>query len=122
MKKILILLLAITFVYSCKTEEKETEKPVEQEQTPMQKNLSKYVTVKLSSDVSKLSENERKMLPLLIEAADKMNDLFWYESYGDKTELLNSIKDQDIKKFIKINYGPWDRLAGNTSFVEGIED
>ncbi|MBT8260914.1 MAG: Zn-dependent hydrolase, partial [Bacteroidia bacterium] len=105
MKKILILLLAITFVYSCKTEEKETEKPVEQEQTPMQKNLSKYVTVKLSSDVSKLSENERKMLPLLIEAADKMNDLFWYESYGDKTELLNSIKDEDIKKFIKINYG-----------------
>ena len=78
MKKILILLLVSVITFSCKEEPKEVEKPVEKESTEMQKNLSKYVTVKLTSDVSKLTENERKMLPILIKAADKMNDLFWY--------------------------------------------
>ena len=121
MKKVLILLLVTVFAFSCK-EEKKVEKPIENEKTEMQKNLSKYVTVKLTSDVSKLTENEQKMLPILIEAADIMNELFWYESYGDKDELLNSIEDEDTKKFANINYGPWDRLAGNTSFVEGIGD
>jgi hypothetical protein len=122
MKKALFLSLIIVVLFSCKKENKETDKPVEVEQTTMQKNLEKYVTVKLTSDVSKLTENEIKMLPILIEAANKMNDLFWYESYGDKTELLNSIQDEDTKKFVVINYGPWDRLAGNKSFVDGIGD
>ncbi|MEO6348307.1 MAG: Zn-dependent hydrolase, partial [Aquaticitalea sp.] len=86
----------------------------------MQKNLNKYVTVKLMADVSKLTENQRKMLPILIKAADKMNEFFWYEAYGDKNELLNSITDANTKQFAKINYGPWDRLDGNKPFVEGI--
>jgi len=122
MKKALFLSLIIVVLFSCKEENKKTDKPVEVEQTAMQKNLEKYVTVKLTSDLSNLTENERKMLPILIDAANKMNDLFWYESYGDKTELLNSIQDEDTKKFVIINYGPWDRLAGNKSFVEGIGD
>ena len=83
----------------------------------MQKNLSKYVSVKLTSDLSKLSDNERKMIPVLIKAANKMNDLFWYESYGDKAELLNSISDADTKTYVKINYGPWDRLDGDKVFL-----
>ena len=122
MKKALFLSLIIVLLFSCKEENKKTDKPIEVEQTAMQKNLEKYVTVKLTSDLSNLTENEREMLPILIEAANKMNDLFWYESYGDKTEILNSIEDEDTKKFVVINYGPWDRLAGNKSFVEGIGD
>ena len=122
MKKALFLSLIIVLLFSCKEENKKTDKPVEVEQTAMQKNLEKYVTVKLTSDLSNLTENEREMLPILIEAANKMNDLFWYESYGDKTQILNSIEDEDTKKFVIINYGPWDRLAGNKSFVEGIGD
>lgn len=92
----------------------------EPSQTEMQKKLDKYVSVKLTADVSKLTENERKMIPILIKAADKMNDLFWYESYGAKDSLLNSITDADTKKFVEINYGPWGRLDGNEPFVEGI--
>ena len=120
MKKILILSFVTMFLFACKQEDKKVEKQSETELTPMQKNLGKYVNVKLTSDLSALTENERKMLPILIEAADKMNDLFWYEAYGDKDELLSSITDEDTKKFATINYGPWDRLAGNKSFVEGV--
>ena len=119
MKNIALLLLVSVFVFSCKNDKKEeqTENTTETTQTEMEKNLSKYVNVKLTADLSKLTEKERQMIPILIEAADKMNDLFWYESYGDKTELLNSISDEDTKKYVTINYGPWDRLDGNKSFV-----
>lgn len=119
MKNILAMLSLMVIVSSCKEDKKEvvSEEPT---QTEMQKNLGKYVSVKLTSDVNKLSEKEQQMLPLLIKAAEKMNDLFWYEAYGDKTELLNSIEDEDTKTFVKINYGPWDRLDGNKPFVDGV--
>ncbi|MFT5763660.1 MAG: hypothetical protein ACI8X3_001085 [Saprospiraceae bacterium] len=60
------------------------------------------------------------MIPLLIEAADIMNELFWYEAYGNKDDLLGTIEDSLTRKFVEYNYGPWDRLDGNKSFVEGI--
>lgn len=119
MKNILAMLSLMVIVSSCKEDKKEVVSD-EPTQTEMQKNLGKYVSVKLTSDVNKLSEKEQQMLPLLIKAAEKMNDLFWYEAYGDKTELLNSIEDEDTKTFVKINYGPWDRLDGNKPFVEGV--
>ena len=123
MKKVIVLMVLAT-LFSCK-ENKDARKPVKQvtveENTiEMSKNLDKYVPFKLTSDISVLSENERKMLPLLIKAASKMNELFWYESYGDKAELLSKISDEETKQFVEINYGPWDRLNGNASFVEGI--
>ncbi|MBR9845448.1 MAG: Zn-dependent hydrolase [Algicola sp.] len=120
MKKIIALLSVLVIVTSCKEEKKEDLVTEEKEMTDMEKNLSKYVSFKLTADVSELSENERQMIPLLIQAADKMNELFWYEAYGNKDSLLNSISDEDTKTYIKINYGPWDRLDGNKPFVEGV--
>ncbi|MDF1516354.1 MAG: Zn-dependent hydrolase [Lutibacter sp.] len=123
MKKISIILVAIV-LFSCK-ESNNARKPVkqvtvEQNWTDMQKKLSKYATFKLTSDLSVLSENERKMLPILIKAASIMNKLFWFEAYGDKKQLLDSISNEDTKKFVEINYGPWDRLDGNNPYVDGV--
>lgn len=120
MKYFTLGVVLLAMIGSCKQASKATKAVEAPEQTVMQKNLSKYVSVKLTSDVSKLTENERKMLPILIKAANKMNDLFWYEAYGDKDSLLNAISDLDTKAFVNINYGPWDRLDGNAPFVEGI--
>lgn len=120
MKQFIILLITASFVFSCKTDKKNIEEIVEVTPTKMEQNLNKYVSVKLTADVSVLTENEQKMLPILIDAANKMNDLFWYESYGDCDALLSTISDEDTKQFVKINYGPWDRLNGNISFVDGI--
>jgi hypothetical protein len=116
-----IYLLAFACVLSCKNETKQLESTkTETTKTQMQTNLDKYVSVKLTSDLSVLSAKEKQMLPILISAANKMNDLFWYESYGDCDVLLNGIADEDTKKYTKINYGPWDRLDNNKPFVEGI--
>ena len=119
MKNVIVALLLLVLIASCKENKKEDVSSEETASTEIQNKLNKYVTVKLTSDLSTLSENERKMIPLLIKAADKMNDLFWYEAYGDKTGLMNSITDEATKTFTQINYGPWDRLDGNKPFVEG---
>ena len=82
--------------------------------------IKQYAKVKLTTDVSKLSDKEKKMIPLLIKAVKIMDDLFWYETYGDKKELFQKISDADTKTFAEINYGPWDRLDDNKPFVKGI--
>jgi len=119
MKNIVFVFVLIMLTTSCKEEAKEKINK-EETQTEMQKNLSKYVSVKLTSDLSKLTENEIKMIPILIAAANKMNDLFWYEAHGNNKVLLNSLTDEDTKKYVQINYGPWDRLDGNKPFVDGV--
>ena len=102
MKKLLVSCLIISVIFSCKKDTEETSQQAEI--TPMEKNLNKYVSVKLTADLSKLTENERRMLPLLIEASQIMDELFWYEAYGDKNALLSTTEDTSTKKFIEINY------------------
>lgn len=112
MKKLIYLLPLLYVLSSCGTTSvsKSNLVPVD---------VNKYTSFTLTTDLSQLTANERKMLPHLIKAADIMNDLFWYEAYGKKDALLDYLKG-DAQKFAEINYGPWDRLAGNTSFVKGI--
>ncbi len=123
MKNVLSLLTVI-LLFSCNNE-KVARKPIKQVTvedniTEMEIKLSKYISFKLTANTDNLTENEQKMLPILIKAASIMNELFWYEAYGSKKQLLDSILDEDTKKFVEINYGPWDRLAGNAPFVDGI--
>ncbi len=82
--------------------------------------LAKYTTVDLTADLSNLSEAQRRMLPLLIEAARAMDEVFWLQAFGDKEALLDGIDDPDLKRFVVINYGPWDRLAGDEPFLPGV--
>ena len=96
-----------------------TEKKPQPVEQPQPKLIDKYAEYTLTSDISHLSENEKEMLPLLFEAADIMEDLFWHENYGDRDELLSKITDPDVQKFACITYGPWDGLNDNQPFVEG---
>ena len=110
MKKWIGIMLLLTMV-ACNKENKNTGE--------MDQLLSKYTSFTLTSDVENLTPNERKMIPLLIEAAQEMDKVFWKQAYGDKNELLSKL-DEKTRKFAVINYGPWDRLDGNTPFVEGV--
>jgi len=87
----------------------------------MQKRVNEYAKIKLTADISKLSDNDRKLLPYLIEAAQIMDDLYWKQTFGDKDGLLDTIRDPAAREFALINYGPWDRLSGDSSFVQGFE-
>lgn len=109
--------LAIALIMSfCSQQKKESTET----KSPIAEKLDDYKKVKLTTDLSQLSDNEKAMIPKLIEAADIMNGLFWYEAYGDKDELLASVSDQATIDYLNINYGPWDRLDDNNPFLEGV--
>ncbi len=81
--------------------------------------LGKYTSVQLTADMSKLSANQKRMIPLLIEAADIMDEIFWYQAYGKRDLLMSLPMSDSLKRYIQINYGPWDRLNGNEPFIAG---
>jgi len=82
--------------------------------------IKQYAEVELTTDTALLSENEKKLIPLLMEAADLMDEVFWQEAWGDKDSLMKMIDDPLVRRYAEINYGPWDRLDGNKPFVPGI--
>lgn len=86
----------------------------------MQKKIAQFAKVDLKTDLSKLTENEKKMIPVLIEIAKLMDDIFWIQTFGDKDSLFSSIKDENTRKFVEINYGPWERLNANAAIISGI--
>ncbi len=77
-----------------------------------------YVEFRLVADLSHLSDRQRQMLVLLIEASQIMDDLFWRQAYGDDyQEWLQSIGVDDARRFAEFNYGPWDRLNNEAPFM-----
>ena len=82
--------------------------------------VNDYAYYELKADLSHLTQSEQKLLPIFIEIADIMDNLFWKQTYGDKDELMKQIDDPATAEYALINYGPWDRLDGNRPFVKGF--
>ena len=82
--------------------------------------VTDYDFYELKADMGHLTKSERELIPIFIEIADIMDQLFWKQTYGDKEELLKQIEDPYVKDYVLINYGPWDRLDGNKPFVKGF--
>lgn len=95
-------------------------KPTSAADSAMTQRMSTYTTVNLSTDTAVLSEKERQMLPLLIEAARQMDPIYWQQAYGSRDSLFAMVSDTGIRRFIDINYGPYDRLDDFTPFVSEI--
>jgi hypothetical protein len=81
--------------------------------------LDIYTTVPLTADLSHLSDRQKRMVSLLIDAAKITDELFWRQHWGDREALLDSLPDPRIRRFADINYGPWDLLDNDQPFVEG---
>jgi len=102
-------------VSSCKSKKSEEKTETKSE---MQLKVEEFAPVDLTSDLSDLTENEKQIVQIFIEIADIMDDLFWKQTFGDKT-ILDTIQDPYVRDFVAINYGPWERLNSNKSFVPG---
>ena len=85
--------------------------------------LNIYFPVELSADLSALNNKQKEMLAVLIDAAKIMDELFWRQAYGeDKNAFLSNIEETDARHFADINYGPWDRLDGDSPFLLNTAD
>ena len=103
MKMKLLYLMAVLLFASCGTEKKSEPMEKAEEKTPSDL-LDKYTSFTLDADLSHLSENQKELVKKLIEAADVMNELFWYEAYGEKQDLLSKIDDENAGKKIEELY------------------
>ncbi len=118
-KTLTIVLLSVIFVfYSCKNQGKIKDDT----SNDISMKLNDFATFRLTTDMGKLTAKEKEMIPILIEAARLMDEIFWMEAYGDKNELLSKLTDEELKKFVMINYGPWERLNDNKPFIEGVKE
>jgi hypothetical protein len=85
----------------------------------MQAKIGQLAVIRLTTDLAKLTDKEKQMIPILIEVAGIMDELYWEQALGDKEAFLNGIGDSLTRRFAEINYGPWERLNGNKPFIEG---
>jgi hypothetical protein len=123
------ILCALLFLAACGpaespavTEQPETPTLAAEPSEPVKAANSRfniYATVRLSADLNHLSDRQKQMIPLLIEASEIMDSLFWKQAFGDKEDFLAAIEDPAQRRFAEINYGPWDRLAADQPFIEG---
>ena len=86
----------------------------------MASRIAEYSTVKLTADTSTLTAKEKQMVPLLIDAAKAMDPIFWEQTWGSRDSLFATVNDEGIRRFIDINYGPYDRLANNAAFIPEV--
>ena len=88
----------------------------------IQQELANYATVKLDADLSAFSAKQKKMIALLVEAAQSMDAIYWQQSWPDGSALLQKITDPYALEFAQVNYGPWDRMNNDKPFIDGVGD
>ncbi len=129
MKKLivnLVLIISIPFALFTACNEESVKKANDKDKAkekPMDINskVAAYAPFELKADISSLSDKQKKMLSILFEVAQIMDDIYWEQTYGNKELLFDSLLNNDAEKeFAAINYGPWERLNGNKSFVKNI--
>lgn len=129
-----LLAMVVVFTISCQQAAK-TESQMENEysgtvpgQQPLTpaspehvaQRLGTFAPFTLTSDISHLSAKEKQILSILFDVADIMDGLFWQQAMGPKDAFLARIQDETARKFALVNYGPWDRLDGNKSFIAEV--
>ncbi|WP_346860400.1 Zn-dependent hydrolase [uncultured Draconibacterium sp.] len=119
-----IVFIAALLAFACNTSSKKESKQEKDmtENNEIKQKADEFVSFKLTSDLGVLTENEKQMIPLLLDAAKLMEEIYWVEAFGKKDELCNKDWDEYTRKFIQLNYGPWERLNANKSFLAEYED
>ena len=110
--KALVMLVIAVFMAGCQGMESDNEMSIDD-------RLNQYTEFTLTADVSSLSDNQKEIIKLLIDAGKEMDEVFWEQAYGNKETLLNNTTEKE-QEFAQINYGPWDRLNGNEPFIDDV--
>ncbi len=117
MQRLGAVLVAIILA-SCAQEAPPDEAPL---LTTVEPRPEIYADFTLTADLSHLTDNQREMISLLIDASVIMDDLYWRQAYGDDYQTwLSSVGIDEARRFAELNYGPWDRLDDEKPFIEGV--
>ena len=103
LKETLILgSITLIFISSCSNNsDKQISKDNDSLKAYVAERLPIYAKVRLTTDIKRLSENERKVLPLLIRAAEIMDQLFWLQTYPERDSLLSAVEDEKTENLLR---------------------
>ncbi len=113
---IILGMAVIIMIVGCQSVKISDKAPVEY----VQKELAKFAPVELKADVTSLSENDKKCLHKLIEAAGLIDQLFLLQVDPDNPRLLSALEksgDQPHLDLFKVMFGPWNRLDHDKPFI-----
>jgi len=92
----------------------------------LSKKIRQFAPTDVTADTAQLSENDRKALTKLIEAAKLLDPLFlrqvWSgnEALNKKLAADTSPEGRERFHYFMINKGPWSRNEHNEPFVDGV--
>ncbi len=86
----------------------------------IERKANEFIQVDLTADISHLSDNQKELLGILFQVADIMEEIYWTQAFSDRDAALSTMADEDVERFFKINYGPWERLNGNLPYLSGF--
>lgn len=81
-------------------------------------HLHEYARAPMALTIDSLPQNQQLVISHLVKAATLIDDLYWYEIYGDREVFMGGIQHSQIADLASIQYGPWDRFADNHLFVD----
>lgn len=118
MKNVVVFVVIAFLTVACSSKQnKETKMEVN---TEIQKKAAEFVPFTLTTDFNVLTDKEKQILPLLLNASKIIDELYWMQAFGNKDSLFSKEWDESARKLIEINYGPWERLNDNKPFIEGF--
>ena len=121
---LLVACIAALALAGCKPPATDTAATASVSTTPAETQIaasSDYAVVPLKADLSGFDGNGKRMIALLVQAAQVMDDLYWHQSWdGDRAALLQRAPDAGTRDLVALNFGPWDRLNEDKPLLEGI--
>ena len=124
-KCLLITALGL-LVINCDNAPKEAnEKPMSGD-PQLEKKIQRFAPTEITTDVSHLSEGDRKALDKLIQASQLMDDIFLHQVWSGNPAMLAKLRedksagaDSRLHYFL-INVGPWSRVDKGEAFLPGV--
>ena len=124
--KLISGVLTLALVSGCApTVEEEATSPTDQWSvaSDIEERLARFEPTDLVADVSGLSEDELRVLDLLVQAARSMDEIFLRQVWRGNPELQAALQGAEgpemaaARAYFTVNFGPWDRLEEMAPFI-----
>lgn len=129
MKHLFISLLLVGLFSACTKQEEPVTEDNQTMKSELQTKIEAYAPTTISADLSELTENQKKVVELLVKAGKIADEIFWMQTAPDaiksREELKNAQTDEEkqLLEYVMINYGPYDVIYDNKRFYgEGPEE
>jgi hypothetical protein len=124
----LAMALAVA-IAGCSPPKQETETKMSEGKTAdstLRAKIIRFAPTDITADASHLSEDDRKTLDKVIEAAKLLDRLYLRQVWSGNEALLKkleadtTLEGKERLHYFMINKGPWSRLDKNEPFIEGV--